>query len=73
MEKGMKEGRMQRKKKGEQGSYTQDTHTSEKRARVKVERNIKKHSAALEIHVIQKTVKEDRPDDFIPWVRHGKQ
>lgn len=32
--------------------YTQDTHTSEKRARVKVERNIKKHSAALEIHVI---------------------
>lgn len=52
MEKGMKEGRMQRKKKEEQRSYTQDTHTSEKRARVKVERNIKKHSAALEIHVI---------------------
>lgn len=51
-EKGMREGRVQRKKKSEQGSHTRDTHTSEKRARVKVERNIKKHSAALEIHVI---------------------
>lgn len=49
--KGMREGRVQRKKKV---MWVEIAHTYAHtgHVRVKVERNIKKHSAALEIHVI---------------------
>jgi len=50
VEKGRK-GRVQRKKKG-RWAWIAHAHAERERARAKVERNIKKHSVALEIHVI---------------------